>query len=329
MEDIFSRAESYLRNRIPVTRNTFIKFCLLGAVAVISGNATAKNAFSSNASAKPRPKRKIATDCDLAVAEGPSPYKNTILAVEKLGGMARFVKKGDVVVVKPNIGWDRNPAQAANTNPEVVAALVEMCFQAGAKRVNVFDVTCDEARQCYENSGILKAAKEKGAKVWYPEERDAVLARFPYKSSMEGWPLVKEAVQCDTFINVPVLKAHGLTRLSLCMKNLMGVCTSKRGQMHWKIATKLVDLTDFIAAELNIIDATRALIRNGPTGGNLEDVVTLNKVLASPDPSLADSYACGLLSVDPMDVSYIKEARLRGFGQTYPEKAKIVTATAS
>jgi uncharacterized protein (DUF362 family) len=326
MDDIFSRAESYLRNRIPLTRNTFLKFCLLGTAAALSGSTMAKNAFAAQASVKPRPKRTIKSDCDLAVVSGADPYKNTVLAVEKLGGMGLFVKKGATVVVKPNIGWDRNPEQAANTNPQVVAALVDMCMKAGARRVNVFDVTCNDAKACYENSGILKAAKERGAKVWYPEDRDAVLARFPYKSSMEGWPLVKEAVQCDTFINVPVLKDHGLTRLSLCMKNLMGVCTSKRGQMHWNIGPKLVDLTDFIGAELNVIDATRALMRHGPTGGRLEDVTKMDKVLASPDPSLVDTYACSLMKVDPMDVPYLKVARERGFGQTYPDKAKIVHA---
>ena len=328
MPDIFRRAETYLKSRIPLTRNTFLKFCLLGTAAVVSGSTLARKAFASQASAKPRPKRKIKTDCDLAVASGSDPYKNTVLAIEKLGGMNRFVRKGDVVVVKPNIGWDRSPEQAANTNPQVVAALVAMCFKAGARRVNVFDVTCNDGQACYENSGILKAASEKGAKVWYPEERDAVLARFPYQSPMEGWPLVKEAVQCDTFINVPVLKDHGLTRLTLSMKNLMGVCTSKRGQMHRGIGAKLVDLTDFISPELNVIDATRVLLRHGPTGGNLEDVVRMDKVLASADPSLVDSYACGLMKVDPMEVPFLKVARERGFGQTYPGKAKVVTVRA-
>jgi len=328
MNDIFRRAESYLRNRIPLTRNTFLKFCLLGTAAALSGSALARKAFASQASVMPRPKRKIKTDCDLAVASGADPYKNTVLAIDKLGGMGRFVKKGDTVVVKPNIGWDRSPEQAANTNPQVVAALVKMCLKAGAKRVNVFDVCCNDGPACYENSGILKAATDAGAKVWYPQERDAVLARFPYKSPMEGWPLVKEAVQCDTFINVPVLKDHGLTRLTLCMKNLMGVCTSSRGQMHRNIGTKLVDLTDFIAPELNVIDATRVLVRHGPTGGNLKDVVKMDKVLASADPSLVDAYACGLMKVDPMEVPYLKVAREREFGQTDPGKAKIVLARA-
>lgn len=265
----------------------------------------------------------IVADHDLVVAKGEDSYKNTVTAIEALGGMGRFVKKGSVVVVKPNMAWDRNPAQAANTDPQVVAALVELCYKAGAERVNVFDVPCNDDKRVYENSGIQKAAKEKGAHVYFADHWNVVKAKFPYPSPMEKWPILRDAVKCDTFINVPVLKHHRLTNLTLSMKNLMGVCSGTRGLIHVDIARKLVDLTDFIHPDLTVIDATRVLVRNGPSGGNLEDVVGLNTVVASGDPTLADMYACHLVEKDPMSVSYIKEAVRRKFGKTDLSKADI------
>jgi len=133
---------------------------------------------------------------------------------------------------------------------------------------------------------------------------------------MEGWPVLRDAVACDTFINVPILKHHGLTRLTIAMKNLMGVCTGLRGVLHQNIGRKLVDLTDFISPELTVVDATRVLLRNGPQGGDLADVERRDTVLASTDPVLADTFACSLVGVDPAEVPNLVEARARGWGRS-------------
>jgi uncharacterized protein (DUF362 family) len=228
--------------------------------------------------------------------------------------MDKFVKKGAVVVVKPNIGWDRTPEQAANTNPAVVAALVELSYKAGAKRVNVFDVPCNDARRCYENSGIQQAAKDKGAQVYFADSWNVVKAKFPYASPLEGWTILRDAVVCDTFINVPVLKHHGLTGLTLSMKNLMGVCTGMRGLIHMGIGEKLVDLTDFVKPELTVIDATRVLMRNGR-----------DTVFAATDPVLADAFACQFVDRDPLSVTYLQEAAKRHLGQIDVGRARIQT----
>jgi uncharacterized protein (DUF362 family) len=241
--------------------------------------------------------------------------------------MERFVKRDGLVVVKPNIGWDRSPAQAGNTNPQVVAALVELAYKAGARRVNVFDIPCNDARRCYVNSGIEKAAKEKGAHVFYADEWNVVEARFPYESPLEGWPILRDAIECDTFINVPVLKHHGLTNLTLSMKNLMGVCGGNRGAIHQGIGRKLVDLTDFMNPELTVIDAFKVLARNGPTGGDLRDVVDKRMVLVATDPTLADTYACTLVDVDPLSIPNIKSARDRKFGNSDIGRTNIVELT--
>ena len=325
MEKIIKSIASFFKKHI--SRKTFLKLSLGSLLLFLSHNRFLKLALANAAESKGRKKNKINGSYDLTVASGKDPYKNTVEAIKALGGMEKFVKKNSTVVIKPNMAWDRTPQQAANTDPLVVGALIEMAYAAGAKRVNIFDVTCNDQKRSYENSGIQKIAKEKGARVFFPDHWNVVKAKFPYKSGMENWPILRDAVECDTFINVPVLKHHGLTGLTLSMKNLMGICSGTRGLMHVNIAAKLVDLTDYISPDLTVIDATRHLTKNGPSGGNLADVVEINKVIAGTDPTLTDIYACGLAGKDPMTVPYLKEAVARNFGIIDPAKARIHTIT--
>ena len=321
MEKLLYRFESFLKRQI--SRGTFLKIVFGGLLLFVSQNQWLKFAFAKSEESEGRAKSSARGDYDLAVASGPDPYRNTVSVIEAMGGMERFVKKGAVVVVKPNMAWDRTPAQAANTDPRVVAALVELCYKAGAKRVNVFDVTCNDERRAYENSGIEKAAQEKGARVYFADTWNVLKAKFSHPSPMTGWPILRDAAMCDTFINVPVMKHHALTGMTLSMKNLMGICAGTRGLMHPGIGAKLVDLTEFISPDLTVIDATRYLTKNGPTGGNVDDVVTLNKVFASTDPTLADAYACKLAGKDPMSIPYLQEAAARKFGNWDVARAMI------
>lgn len=299
-----------------LSRRAFIRAAISGAMAISFFNMIPRKLQAAEKNFNGRAGKKIKGDYDLAIAKGDNPYAMTAKAVELMGGMEKFVKKGDVVVIKPNMGWDRSPAQAGNTNPEVVAALVDLSLKAGAKRVNIFDITCNDPKRCYDSSGIMQAAKDKGAQVYFPEDWNTVKAKFAYSSPMEGWPILKDAIECDTFINVPVLKHHALTRLTISMKNLMGVCGGNRGIMHFNIGRKLLDLTDFISPDLTIIDAYRVLVRNGPTGGNLADVEMRNRIIAATDPVLADTYAAFIMDVDPMSVPNIRAAADHRFGST-------------
>jgi uncharacterized protein (DUF362 family) len=258
----------------------------------------------------PRARKNLSTLCPLAAVEGTDPGAITRAAVEALGGMRRFVRPGDTVVVKPNIGWDRRPEYAANTHPAVVAAVAQMAFEAGAKRVRVFDNTCNDPRLCYANSGIQAAAKAVGAMVYYPVEHKYI----PAASRMADWPLYKDAVECDCLINVPVAKHHATTGLSLAIKNLMGICGGFRGMMHLDLDEKLVELVAFMRPELTVIDAVRILLRNGPTGGRLEDVARKNTVIASADMVLADAYATTLFERAPDSIRHIKMAAEAGLG---------------
>lgn len=311
-----------------ISRKKFIKLCGIGAGSLALNSALFKFVFGQDDNFNGRVVEKVKGLRDLVVVKGEDPYVMTIRAIGEMGGMEKFVKKNSIVLIKPNIGWDRSPEQAANTNPQVVGALVDMCFKAGAKRVNIFDRPCNEAKRCYKNSGIEKIAREKGANVYFPDDWNIVKAKFNYKSPMEGWPVYRDALECDTFINVPVLKQHILTRLTLSMKNLMGVCSGNRGLMHFGISTRLAHLTDFIKPDLTVIDAYKVLMKNGPTGGNLADVMDMKTLIAGTDPVLCDSYAAKLMGKGPLSIGYIDQAVKHGLGNADITKADILTVTA-
>ncbi len=297
------------------SRKEFLRSMAAAAASVPLINALLRPAEARAADKlAPRPKRAVKTLCDLAVVRGESPAVITRKAVEAVGGMARFVKPGYTVVIKPNIGWDREPKYAANTNPDVVAALIRLCYDAGAKKVKVFDNTCNSAAMCYVNSGIAEAVKKAGGHISHINKEKFIPGQFPEGSPMKSWPIYRDAVECDCFINVPVAKHHGLSRLTLSMKNLMGVCGGNRGEIHWNIDTKLTDLTRFIRPDLTVIDAYRILLRNGPSGGNLKDVKATKTVIAGTDPVLADAYAATLFGVTPGDIGYIRNGAEAGLG---------------
>jgi len=318
-----ARLNELFRKR-EMSRRGFLRFCMAGLALLAAHAYVPKFARAKETVSDGRMKKRLKGDYDLVSAKGKDPYRMTIETVKSMGGMERFVKKNDVVVIKPNMAWDRTPKQAANTNPAVVSALVNLCHEAGAKRVNIFDITCNEARRCYENSGIAKAAREAGAHVYFADEWNIAAAHFGYASELEGWPILRDALECDAFINVPVLKHHSLAGLTLSMKNLMGVCCGNRSKMHTNIGRNLVDLTDFISPELTVIDGYRVLTDHGPSGGDLKDVVELNTIFVATDPTLADAYACRLLEKDPLSVPNIRDAVSRNFGTADVDKADIL-----
>ncbi len=297
------------------SRKEFLRGLLAAVVSVPVINALFRPAAArAEEKLKPRPKRAVKTPCDLAVVRGGSPAAITRKAIEAVGGMGRFVRPGDTVVVKPNIGWDREPRYAANTNPEVISTVISLCYAAGAKKVKVFDNTCNAAAMCYVNSGIAEAVKKAGGHISHINKDKFVPGNFPEGSAMKSWPIYRDAVECDCFINVPIAKHHGLSRLTLSMKNLMGICGGNRGEIHWNIDAKLPELVRFINPDLTIIDAYRILLRNGPSGGNVKDVKLTKTVIAGTDPVLADAYAATLFDIKPGDIGYIRIAGEAGLG---------------
>jgi uncharacterized protein (DUF362 family) len=262
----------------------------------------------------------------LAVAEGQDYAAITRNAINALGGMGHFVKSGNTVVVKPNMGWDRKPEQAATTHPIVVKTIVEECLKAGAKKVKVFDNTCNDMRRCYENSGIPAALKDlKNVEVRYME--DEKFKKVDLKGTfLKEWELYGDALSADVFINAPIPKHHSLTGLTLALKNMMGIMGGNRGYIHRQIEDALSDVSAFRKSNLILVDATRILTAHGPTGGSLKDVKVLNKVIASTDIVAADAYATTLFGLKPRDISITATAYKRGLGEIDLEKVKVVKA---
>jgi uncharacterized protein (DUF362 family) len=251
---------------------------------------------------------------DLVVVHGTSPEKIVQAALDALGGIKKFISRGDIVVIKPNIGWDRTPEQAGNTNPEVVAAVVKLCFEAGAKKVKVFDRPVNDPRRCYVQSGIAPAVSALGAEAEYVDDRkfkDMAINGQALKS----WPLYTDLFEADKVINIPIAKHHGLAKLTMSMKNWMGVMGGSRRQIHQKLDESLVDLSTKIKPTLTILDAVRILTANGPQGGSLADVKKLDTIIVGVDQVAIDSYGATLFGMKGSDLGYVTLGHKIGLGQ--------------
>ena len=259
---------------------------------------------------------------DLVVAHGASPEKIVIAAIDAMGGIRKFISRGDVVVIKPNIGWDRTPEQAGNTNPEVVAAVVKLCFEAGAKKVRVFDRPVNDPRRCFVQSGIAPAAAALGANVDFVDDRKFRDMEIKGEA-LTSWPLYTEVFEADKVINIPIAKHHGLAKLTMSMKNWMGVMGGSRRQIHQKLDESLADLALKIKPTLTILDAVRILTANGPQGGSLADVKKLDTVIVGVDQVAIDSYGATLFGMKGSDLRYVTLAHQRGLGQMDLAKVRI------
>jgi uncharacterized protein (DUF362 family) len=260
---------------------------------------------------------------------GDDPAHMTRRALEELGGIRRFVSRADVVVVKPNIGWDRTPEQAANTNPSIVAEVVRQCWDEGAKRVIVTDVSCNDPRRCFQRSGIATAAKAAGAEVILPDPahfKDVDLGG----EVLQSWPVLDSFLNADKIINIPIAKHHSLSGATLGMKNWYGILGGPRHQLHQRIDESLVDLADFMRPTLTIMDCYRVLMANGPTGGDLEDVALKKTVLAGTDPVALDAYVPkAYWNLDSKSLPYLKMAAARGLGTLDFDKVRTRTVQLS
>ena len=259
---------------------------------------------------------------DLVVVHGASPEKLVKAALDAMGGIKNFISRGDIVVIKPNIGWDRTPEQAGNTNPEVVAAVVRLCFEAGAKKVKVFDRPVNDPRRCYVQSGIASAASALGAETDYVDDRkfkDMAINGQVLKS----WPLYTDIFEADKVINIPIAKHHGLAKLTMSMKNWMGVMGGSRGKIHQKMDECLVDISTKIKPTLTVLDAVRILTANGPQGGDLADVKKLDTVIVGVDQVAIDSYGATLFGMKGSDLGYVRLAAEHKFGVMDLHKLRI------
>jgi uncharacterized protein (DUF362 family) len=301
-----------------------------GIVAIAAGGGY----WLSRRSARPLPKQveqarrdhRLTGDSRLpqmSVVQNGEPRALVQRALADLGGISRFIARQDVVVIKPNIAWDRTPEQAANTNPELVAEVVRQCWQAGAKRVIVTDVSCNEPRRCFQRSGIQAAARAEGAEVILPDPelfREVDLGGV----ALKNWPVFTPFLEADKILNLPIAKHHGLTGCTLGMKNWYGILGGERNRLHQQIHQSLADLAGFMLPTLTIMDCYRILLRNGPTGGNLEDVALKKTVVASTDPVALDAYvAKAYWNIESAALPYLQIAANRGLGTVDFDKLSV------
>lgn len=298
-------------------RRTFLK--TLGAATWTGGALTL-----GGHGARTRAAESTARADDLVAVRNGEPEALFDRGIEALGGMGRFVKKGQTVVVKPNIGWNVPPERAANTNPRLVRRIVEHCLQAGAKAVYVFDHTCDGWRDSYRTSGIEQAVKEAGGKL-APGNSEGYFqtVAIPGGRRLRETKEHELVLQSDVLINVPVLKSHGGARLTVAMKNLMGIVWD-RGEWHANdLHQCIADFATYRKPDLNVVDAYNVLLRHGPRGVSAADVANMRSQLLSTDLVTADAAAAKLFGLEPDTVDYIRIAHELGVGRKDLENLSI------
>lgn len=284
-------------------RRIFIK-TLTGAGVVAYSSLLFPNVITSKKS-----KNFLASDFDLVAVRGGEPEIMFDRAIESLGGMQAFVKKNQKVLVKPNIAWDVVPEKAANTNPKLVARIIEHCLNAGAKDVYVFDHTCDNWQRAYRNSGIEKAVRDSGGKM-VPGNDERLYQNYDIKSGkrLRTTKIHELVFDTDVFINVPILKHHSSTKLTIAMKNLMGIIYD-RGYWHKNDLNQCI--ADFATLQkplLNVVDCYRVLKRNGPRGVSLADVATYKALVISKDIVAADAASTRIFGLEAEDIPHIRIA---------------------
>jgi uncharacterized protein (DUF362 family) len=261
---------------------------------------------------------------DLTAVMGGEPDVMFDKAIAAIGGISKYVKKNQKVVIKPNIGWDSTPEKAADTNPLLVKRIVEHCLQAGAKEVVVFDFTCDDWQKCYANSGIEKAVKDAGGKI-APGNSESYYhpVSIPKGKNLKDAKEHELILGADVFINVPVLKNHEGATLTISMKNLMGTIWDRRFWHRNDLHQCIADFATYRKPTLNVVDAYRVMKKNGPRGVTAADAITMKSLIISEDIVAADAAAAKLFGIEPKSVDYIRIAAEMGVGRIDLDKLKI------
>lgn len=262
---------------------------------------------------------------DVVAVMGGNPDAMFDLGIQELGGMGAFVKKGQKVLVKPNIGWDVIPDLAANTNPLLVRRIIEHCLKAGAREVYVFDHTCDNWVNTYRNSGIERAAKAAGAKV-VPGNTENYYQQIeiPGGVRLKRTKVHQLLLETDVWINVPILKDHNSTRMTSCLKNTMGLVWD-RGWWHANDLHQCI--ADYALYEkkpvLNVVDCFNVMVKHGPKGVSKEDVVQMKSQILTADWVAGDAAAARMLGIEPEKIDYIPMAHKAGLGNMKLESLNI------
>ncbi len=302
----------------PLTRRESIKKILkFSGYLTLAGSATLSSDWiEAGWTASSRGKFLVEA---IGVTEGYDVGELTRKAFQAAGGISKFISKGDVVVVKPNISWARRPEMAATTNPHVLQAVIELCQEAGAKKVRIADHTIHDARQCFALTGAGMVAKKTGADLIYP--RSSLMRPMKLRGNrLDTWPVFVPIVEADKVINLPIAKHHSLSGLTLGMKNWIGAVGGRRDKLHQDIHMTIVDLAQFFKPTVTLIDGIRIMTRNGPSGGRTTDAISKNTLILSNDPVAADAGAALLFGRKPEKIGFIRLGQKWGLGTYHPDQ---------
>jgi uncharacterized protein (DUF362 family) len=294
-----------------MNRKQFLRTIALAGAAITMKSRDGMDLLAQSRDGKP---------VDMVAVMGGEPDEMFKQAIAELGGMSTFVKSGWRVVVKPNIGWDKSPELAGNTNPQLVGEIVRQCFQSGAKEVIVFDHTCDDWIKCYKNSGIESAAKAEGAKIAPAHEESYYKeVQLPEAKKLKTAKIHEVILNCDAWINVPILKHHGGANLSISMKNYMGIVWDRRIFHRTDLQQCIADICTLEKKPvLNVVDAYRTMKTNGPQGRSTTDVVNTKALFVSKDIVAVDTAAAkffGQIRDMPLEnVGYLANGQSLGIG---------------
>ena len=299
-----------------LTRRQFLKLAgaTAGSMAILAAGCT-RQPKETIGGTRFQPSTPQAGATYLGVAHGSDAASITRAAILAIGGIERFVRPGQDVIIKPNICTDYHPPEyAATTNPEVVAEIVRLCLGARAKRVRVMDTPISSSSEAaYTVSGIAAAVKAAGGEMEVMSPVKYTSVPIPLGKDLTQWKMYRDILETNVLINVPIAKHHSLARLTLGMKNLLGV-VDQPNQIHQNLGQRVAELASVIRPTLTVIDAVRILLDHGPTGGSLNDVKQTNTVIASHDMVTADAYATTLFGLTGADIAYIKDAAAAGLG---------------
>ncbi len=305
-------------------RRFFLKAVALTGVATSLKMAGGLEVLAQGVTTTPKSK-----GYDLVAVMGGEPAQMFRRAIAEMGGMGKYVKPGNRVTIKPNIGWDRTPEFGANTNPALVAEIVRQCFKAGAKEVTVFDHSCDDWRKCYKTSGIEDAVLAAGGKMVPAHEESYYReVNFPHSVNLKSAKIHQAILDSDVWINVPILKTHGGAKMTISMKNLMGIVWDRRFFHSHNLQQCIADVNTIAKKPtLNVVDAYRLMKSNGPQGKSIADVVVAKGLFISTDIIAVDTAATKFFSqVSAMNlgsVEHIGKGEALGLGTTHLEKLNV------
>jgi uncharacterized protein (DUF362 family) len=304
-----------------LTRRKFIQWTGTALVGTAFWGCSSKSSNVAGRQPGPTP---AGDQAYLSVVRGGDPAEITRQAVAALGGIERFVKSGDDVIVKPNICVAYHPPEyAATTNPIVVATMVSLCLGAGASRVRVMDTPLGGTPEsAYAVTGIEDAVKAAGGEMEIMSPVKFVNTAIPQGRDITKWGVYRDVLETDVLINVPIAKHHSLARLALGIKNMLGVITEPN-KFHQNVGQRAADLVSLVRPTLTVVDAVRILVDHGPTGGSLNDVKQVDTVIASHDFVAADAYAATLFDKTGADIPYISAAADMGLGTMDLDSIKV------